>query len=305
VVGKIHLNVPLAQDDATPRDIGVIANRWVRLLYLWLIGLVIGGMLIHNLMVWRKKALAKRRAEIRSILRMTGRQRFQHVILLTSFSALVLTGFALKYPDSWLAALLIGGESFRRISHRVAGVIMLAIGLFHVYYIFLTTEGRKALLDLLPRRKDASDFSQAMRYYALGNAPKPKFARFNYGEKAEYWAVVWGTIIMGLTGLMVWFKVEVFYFLPRWIIDVALSIHFYEAILATLAIVVWHFYNVIFDPDVYPLNWAVVDGRVSEEFYREEHELDYQQMVFARDEQKPAAQESAPDPEPETRTEPI
>jgi hypothetical protein len=77
-----------------------------------------------------------------------------------------------------------------------------------------------------------------------------------------------------------------FGFLPRWCIDVALSIHFYEAILATLVIVVWHFYNVIFDPDVYPLNWALVDGSVSEEYYKEEHELDYDQIMSARREQQ-------------------
>jgi formate dehydrogenase gamma subunit len=296
VVGKIHLNVPLAQDGGTPqRDIGNVVNSWVRWLYLWLIGVVIGGMVIHNVLVWRKKALAKRRAEVRSIVRMTGKQRLQHVILLTSFTALVLTGFALKYPESWLAALLVGGESFRRISHRVAGVVMLAAGLFHVYYIVLTTEGRRAVVDMFPRKKDITDFIQSMRYYAIGMASKPKFAKFNYGEKAEYWAVVWGTIIMGLTGLMVWFNVEVFGFLPRWVIDVALSIHFYEAILATLAIVVWHFYNVIFDPDVYPLNWALVDGKVSEEYYKEEHELDYEQMIAARDEETTEDKSSATD----------
>jgi len=302
VVGKIHLNVPLAQDGGTnQRDIGNVVNSWVRWLYLWLIGVVIGGMLIHNVLVWRKKALAKRRAEVRSIVRMTGKQRLQHVILLTSFTALVLTGFALKYPESWLAALLVGGESFRRLSHRVAGVVMLGAGLYHVYYIALTTEGRRAVMDMFPRKKDITDFIQAMRYYAVGKASKPKFARFNYGEKAEYWAVVWGTIIMGLTGLMVWFKVEVFGFLPRWVIDVALSIHFYEAILATLAIVVWHFYNVIFDPDVYPLNWALVDGKVSEEYYKEEHELDYEQMIEAQNEETLEDKSSATD----TSSEPL
>lgn len=285
VAGRIHLNVPPSQERAaTGKDIGAVVNVWVRRMYLWLIGVVIGGMLIHNMLVWRKKALAKRRAPARSIVRMTGLQRIQHVILLTSFMVLVLTGFALKYPDSWLAAMLVG-ESFRRITHRVAGVVMLAAGLFHVYYLLLTTEGRRALVDMFPRRKDISDFIQSMRYYALGNSSKPKFAKFNYGEKAEYWAVVWGTIIMGLTGLMVWLKVEVFSFLPRWIIDVALSIHFYEAILATLAIVVWHLYNVVFDPDVYPLNWAVVDGKVSEEYYKAEHELDYERVISAQGEQ--------------------
>ena len=92
----------------------------------------------------------------------------------------------------------------------------------------------------------------------------------------EYWAVVWGTIIMGVTGLMIWFKMDVTQFLPRWVVDVAITIHYYEAILACLAIVVWHFYHVIFDPDVYPLNWACWDGKVSTHWQEEEHPLDGQ-----------------------------
>jgi hypothetical protein len=77
---------------------------------------------------------------------------------------------------------------------------------------------------------------------------------------------------------MIWFKIGVFGFLPRWWVDIALAVHFYEAVLATLAIIVWHFYQVIFDPDVYPINFAFIDGRVSEESYKEEHELAYEQM---------------------------
>ena len=90
----------------------------------------------------------------------------------------------------------------------------------------------------------------------------------------EYWAVLWGTIIMGATGLMIWFKLDVTRFLPRWIVDVALTIHYYEAVLACLAIVVWHFYHVIFDPDIYPLNTACWNGRVSEEWQAHEHPLE-------------------------------
>ena len=131
-----------------------------------------------------------------------------------------------------------------------------------------------------------------MRTISASAKEKPKIARFGYAEKAEYWAVVWGTIIMGLTGLMIWFKLGVFRFLPRWWLDIALAVHFYEAVLATLAIIVWHFYQVIFDPDVYPVNFAFIDGRVSEEFYKEEHELAYEQM------QEEAASEAAASEEP-------
>jgi hypothetical protein len=80
---------------------------------------------------------------------------------------------------------------------------------------------------------------------------------------------------------MIWFKLGAFSFLPRWLIDVALAIHFYEAILATLAIIVWHLYNVMFDPDVYPLDWVLVDGKISEERLKEEHPIAYRETLEA------------------------
>jgi cytochrome b subunit of formate dehydrogenase len=138
------------------------------------------------------------------------------------------------------------------------------------------------------RGKDFKDVIGNFGYYLGASKVRPKIARFGYAEKAEYWAVVWGTIVMGLTGLMIWFKLGLFAFLPRWAIDIALAVHFYEAILATLAIIVWHFYHVIFDPDVYPVNFAFLDGRVSEDLYREEHEMAYDEM-----------QEKKADPNPE------
>jgi len=100
---------------------------------------------------------------------------------------------------------------------------------------------------------------------------KAEFGRFNYAEKAEYWALVWGTALMGLTGIMIWAKSGSE---TRWRAGgsiVATAIHFYEAILATLAIVVWHFYQVLPRSDVYPMNWAWWDGKMPVERYREEH----------------------------------
>jgi cytochrome b subunit of formate dehydrogenase len=118
------------------------------------------------------------------------------------------------------------------------------------------------------------DVLAAVRYLTGLSREKPRIGRFGYAEKMEYWAVVWGTIIMGATGLAIWFKMDVTRLLPRWLVDVAVTIHYYEAILACLAIIVWHFYHVIFDPDVYPLNLACWDGKVSEHWQEEEHPLD-------------------------------
>ncbi|HSE97276.1 MAG TPA: cytochrome b/b6 domain-containing protein, partial [Blastocatellia bacterium] len=273
-LSKIHL-------DSISEDRGSIISGWVRTIYLWLIFGTIGFMVTHNALAWHRKAKAARLAPDRTIIRLTLNQRVQHWLLLTSFTLLVITGFALAYPESWLARIQGSNEMIRSIVHRVAAVVMMAAGLYHVFYIVLSRDGKQGLRDLLPRRKDVVDLVQNLLYYLGRRADRPKMGRFGYAEKMEYWAVIWGTVIMGVTGLMLWFKIEVFGFLPRWIIDVAMAVHFYEAVLATLAIVVWHFYHVMFDPDVYPINWAFLDGRVSERLYKHEHELDYERIKAA------------------------
>ena len=274
--GKIHLSSEFVSNVAT-HDKGARGTRIVQWIYLPLIILTISGMALHNALVWRKKAAAKRR-QSRTILRLTRNQRTQHWLLLSSFIMLVLSGFALQYPDSWLAWFLGGSEFLRRIIHRVAAVVLLVVGTYHLLYLAATREGRSWVKDMVPALKDCKDVFGNIAYYLGVQSEKPKLARFGYAEKAEYWAVIWGTLIMGLTGLMIWFKLGIFAFLPRWWLDIALAVHFYEAILATLAIIVWHFYQVVFDPDVYPLNFALLDGKVAEDVYREEHELDYDRL---------------------------
>ena len=287
--GKMHLTSSLASE--TPAtDMGFLGTTLVRWIYIPLIILVIGGMVFHNALIWRKKVAAKRKEE-RSIVRLSVNQRVQHWFLLTSFIALVFSGFALQYPESWLGWITGNSEWLRRIVHRVAAVVMLVMGTYHILYLTFSKEGRLWLKDMLPRPKDVADLFGNFAYYLGFRDEKPKIARFGYAEKAEYWAVVWGTVIMGITGLMLWFKIDVFGFVPRWWIDIALAIHFYEAILATLAIIVWHFYQVIFDPDVYPINFAFIDGRVSDEAYKEEHELAYEEMMEQAEQNKAAPED--------------
>jgi len=261
-------------DGVHPHDIGSKITHWVRIIYIILILTVIGGMFLHNLIIWRSKAVARRHMQNPMMQRMSTNQRWQHLVLLTSFIILVLTGFALKYPNSWFADLLGMSEHVRSMVHRIAGVVLIAAGFYHVFYVAIANEGRRLLRDIAPAPKDLTDIFQAMRYYVGLGGAKPKFGRFSYGEKAEYWALVWGTALMGVTGVMMWAKVWVGNLLARWWVDVATAVHFYEAILATLAIIVWHFYQVFGDPDVYPMNWAWWDGKMPVDHYRHEHELD-------------------------------
>ncbi len=273
ILAKVHLD-----SGSNAKGLDSVAVRWVRWIYIPLIILVIGGMFLHNVIIWRFKALARRSMANPYMTRMTVRQRWQHLTLLVSFILLVITGFALKFPDTWFAHTLGMGENLRGIIHRVAGVVLILAGFYHVFYLIALSEGRRMFRDMFPTLKDAFDVLATMKYYLGLSKQKPKFGRFSYAEKAEYWALVWGTALMGLTGIMLWAKVWVGNTLARWWVDVATSIHFYEAILATLAIVVWHFYQVFLDPDVYPMNWAWYDGKMPVDQYKHEHELDTESL---------------------------
>ncbi|HEV2328973.1 MAG TPA: cytochrome b/b6 domain-containing protein [Verrucomicrobiae bacterium] len=274
--GRIHVE---PNGEAAGHEINVRINRWVREAYLTLIFGVGGAMFMHNLLLFLKKTMARLGASARPVLRMTHAQRWQHFVLAGGFIILAITGFALKFPDSWLAKLLGSSEPLRRWMHRIAGLVLLLAGLWHLIYLLSSKEGRRLVADLFPVKKDLADVWLAVRYLCGLSAQKPQIGRFGYAEKMEYWAVVWGTVIMGVTGLMIWFNIGVTHWAPRWVVDVALTIHYYEAVLACLAIVVWHFYHVIFDPDVYPINPACLDGRVTQEWHEHEHPLAIEPMV--------------------------
>jgi cytochrome b subunit of formate dehydrogenase len=283
---KVHSD-GVAKADFSSKVIGYISK-----FYVWMIIGVIGGMVLHNLIVFRKKLILHRIGQPRILFRMTRGQRVQHIILLSSFFILVLTGFALRYPSSWLGTLFVN-EAVRSIVHRVAGVVLIAVSLFHLWYVVKNPDGRRMIQDMLPDWKDVTDARDAFRYYLGYSEQRPLFRRFTYAEKAEYWALVWGMFVMGSTGLMVWFKVGVGERVPGWWIDVALTIHWYEAVLATLAIIVWHLYGVMFDPDAYPMNWAWYDGKMSVESYEHEHPLDLLAIEKAKGSEEEEAAETA------------
>jgi cytochrome b subunit of formate dehydrogenase len=276
-------------------DVGSKAVRWIRRFYLGMIFAVIGGMLLHNFIIWRSKVVARRKLQHNFVMRMPLRFRLQHAILLLSFIVLVLTGFALKFPDSWFAAALSLGEHRRQLVHRIAAIALIGV----------SGEGRKLVRDLFPTLDDVRGAWQNLCYYLGFTSRKPVFDRFNYAEKAEYWALVWGMIVMAVTGIMLWAKVLVGNHLPRWWLDVATAVHFYEAVLATLAIVVWHFYQVFLDPDVYPMNWAWWDGKMTLHHYQDEHGLDSAVIANAFDDSGDGATSGEKEVEEEEGDEPV
>ncbi len=246
-----------------------LAMRWVRQFYLLLIPLTIGLMLAHNLGDWLRKAVRMRRYGVPAVrlsggrreVRMYGPERVQHALLVLSFMTLVWTGFALKYPDQWWARpLVVGGESVRSVVHRIAAVVFLAVSFLHVASLIASRRLREHWKEMLPKMRDLPEAWNNFAYNVGLRPKRPYRSSHSYIEKAEYWAVVWGAVVMAGTGLMLWANNLMLALLPKVWLDVATSIHFYEALLATLAIVVWHFYSVILDPEVYPLDTAFLTG---------------------------------------------
>jgi len=256
------------------------ANRWlyyVRLFYLFTIPSVVGFMLLHNFLDWLRKLRrhVARYGALRTPLRFTLSERVQHALLLISFITLVITGFMLKFPQSFWAAPLVRWEKdfpLRGLVHRIAGVVLIGAGFYHLLYLLFTPQGRGDLRAMLPKVRDVREAVQTVGYNLGYRRESPLYAKFNYAEKLEYWALVWGTVVMAATGVLLWAHNWLLAHFPKVVLDVATAVHYYEAILATLAIIIWHFYAVIFDPDVYPLKWTFVSGRAPEHEVREEEE---------------------------------
>jgi formate dehydrogenase gamma subunit len=216
-------------------------------------------------------------------LRMSRSERIQHFLLFTSFITLILTGFGLKFPEAfwvkWIV-FIIGDNAFeaRGVVHRIASVVMIAASLYHLYYILFTTRGKQLVRDFLPCKQDLIDFKDSM-FYLLGKSDvKPKLGRFSYIEKMEYWAVVWGTVIMGATGFILWFENTFLKIVGTTGMDISTAIHYYEAILASLAILVWHFYFIFINPDVAPMNKAWSKGYLTREQMEHEHPLELEEI---------------------------
>lgn len=278
--GSVHI------EPKTKKDLGVF---WVRRIYLVLIALVIGGMLLHNLAIMLRYVVKRFKESSKGeIIRFTTSEILQHIVLLVSFTILVYTGFAFRYPDFFIFSWLTNSPeamAFRGLLHRIAGVVFLALCVYNLLYILLSKRGRQQLKAIFPT---PDDIILAIRniLYHLGVGEKPKFNHYDYSEKAEYWALVWGAMVMGATGIILWFENFFLGFMPKWLWDIFKWIHFFEAVLASLAILVWHFFLVFLEPEIYPINFSMLTGRLTKKEFEEKHTLEYERMKEEEEEKK-------------------
>lgn len=209
-------------------------------------------------------------------------ERIQHILIILSFTILMVTGFSLMFPYSiWtlIAMTLLGGFYIRGIVHRVAAVVFILVCIYHFLCILFTKRGKHEIKELLPRLSDIFNLIHMIKYFIGLEKERPRFGRFSYGEKAEYWAMVWGSIVMIITGALLWASTQTIGLFSKLGFDLAKVIHGFEALLAALALIVWHFYHVHFNPDDFPFkNLTWLNGKVSREKMEKEHPLELEEI---------------------------
>jgi len=208
--------------------------------------------------------------------------RIEHMTLLISFTILCLTGLPQKFPFSPLSQGLIGfygGIEMTRMIHRWSAIVLILGSIYHLltssYRLFVKHEDMRMLPDL----KDGFDLRDTVAYNLGFTDEPPKMRKFNFGEKFEYWAVVWGTGVMIFTGFILWNPIAATRFMPGSFIPVSLLAHGWEAVLAAVSIVIWHLYNVL----AKHRNVSMFTGTLSHKIMEEEHALELERLEAGGD----------------------
>ena len=218
----------------------------------------------------------------RSVERLSKNQRIQHIILLISMLMLSITGLVLKFHNNSFSVWLIrieGGIWVRGMIHRIFAIVLILLALYHILWVTFTDEGHRELMALTPRLKDVTDFLKKLLYNLGLSNQQPRFDKYDYLQKLQYWGVVIGTVIMVITGLVLWFVNQSMAVLPKWVIDVTMLIHGWDGVMIFIVLFLFHLYNVHLNPEVFPMSKTWIDGKISIDRLKHEHKLEYDRLL--------------------------
>lgn len=229
-------------------------------------------------------ALVSVKVEEEKIKRFNVHQIVQHYGLMISFILLAFTGLPQKFSEwavsQWWIGIWGGFEALRA-THRFAAWVIIFICLYHLVYLFYSTVVQKKPfpVKMIPLRQDFINLFQEIAYFLGIRKDQPKFDRFNWREKFDYWAIFWGMPVMAGSGFILMFPVLITRYMPGWIVPAALVAHGDEAMLAVTWIFLVHIFFNHFKPGIFPLNTSIFTGDVPRERYREEHPLEYSELL--------------------------
>ena len=220
------------------------------------------------------------------VARFDAATRVLHAVIMTTFLGLSATGMPLLFSDATWARMLarvFGGFHGAGLVHRFFGAVLLGAVGWHLANVFYRAfvRGEKGLFwgptSMVPQPRDLVDLYRQMKWF-LGLGPQPRFEHFTYWEKFDYMAVLWGTVLMGAAGLVLWFPVAASRVLPGWMFNVALFVHGAEASLAIGFIFVVHFFNGHLRPGKFPMDLVIFTGLIAKDELRRERSDEYHRL---------------------------
>ena len=216
------------------------------------------------------------------VLRFTVNERIQHMLLMLCVILLMISGLSLRYADTWLGQAVIsfeGGMQARGLLHRVSAIGLIVVWLYHALYVVFTERGHGQLMAMMPKAKDVTDLVTVLRRNLTGGAEDPRFDRYDFRQKFQYWAVALGSTIMVATGLLLWFETESMAVMPKWVLDVTRAVHSGEGLLIFVVLFVWHLYDTHLRPGIFPMDWSWLTGRMSAEDLKQRHPLEHERLL--------------------------
>jgi len=214
-------------------------------------------------------------------------ERLLHLMVIVSFFGLVVTGLPIHFAHEPWAHFLIrmhGGVETAGLIHRACAIITFTYFVIHLATLtrkMLAGPNRKDLFwgpnSMVPQPKDVRDMIAMFRWF-FGRGQRPRFDRFSYLEKFDYWAVFWGVAVIGGSGLLLWFPELFARWLPGWVFNVATIVHGDEALLALVFIFTIHFFNGQLRPEKFPLDLVIFTGRATKAYMEEEHPLELERL---------------------------
>lgn len=202
----------------------------------------------------------------REIERYTFRERVMHWLTGLTYLYCLATGLAFYSPHLFWLANVLGGGPTSRFWHPIVGIVFLM--------------GTMWMNSLWHRDMDITEtdkrwLDRTENYITNRDGLVPPQDRFNAGQKLFYWAMLYGALLLLLSGFFLWLPE----YIPRqaaWVRGVMVLLHELAALVTIGGFLIHVYMGIFFIPGSMT---AITTGYVSRIWAKSHHRLWYQRVT--------------------------